>query len=112
MELDLPSDYNLLLEINLPHTNVYHQSSIFVENVRINSNQLMFHINSIRADIEFFGPIINEGYEYEDGTIDLLTFDVRIRETFMGRYLIMRILELIYRKYNPDYQFCTLSPRC
>jgi hypothetical protein len=24
----------------------------------------------------------------------------------------MRILELIYRKYNPDYQFCTLSPRC
>lgn len=110
MELDLPSDYHLLLEINLPQTNVYTLPYIYIENV--NSNDLMSHITSIRVDIEYFSRIINEGYEYEDGTIDLFTFHERIREDFMGRYLIMRILELIYRKYNPDYQPYTFSPRC
>lgn len=111
MELDLPLDYDLFLEINLPDTNVDQLPSIYVQNVRINSNELMIYINSIRADIEFFGPIINEGYQLEDGTTDLLTFHERIRENFMGRYLIMRILERIYIKYNPDYQPYTFSPR-
>jgi hypothetical protein len=111
MELDIPSGSDLYLDITLPLTNVFQQPSIYIEDVSTNSDELMNHINSIRADIELFGPIINEGYVFEDGTIDFLTFDERIREDFMGRYLIMRILEAIYIKYNPNYQPYRFSSR-
>ena len=110
-ELVLPPTFDLSLNIAVLPSSIPEVDHIYVDDVTSNLDGILDHIQNLIRTIRLYSALINEGAQSEDGTIHFGFLGEHVREDILGRYLTLRILELIYRRYNPDYNFYRFQSR-